>query len=206
MVFQGKKILIIGSTSTVGRSVGCLLEEGNKVYYAGRQKSDFYFDLIMDHILKIKKATIEDSEIIYNFICQLAEYEKLTDDVTTTPDSLGETLFGPNSNVETLIGYVDEKPVAFALYFYNFSTFKGKRGLYLEDIFVIPEMRGNGVGKELLRRLAQIAKENNCARFEWSVLDWNEPAINFYKSLGAKPMDEWTVYRLTEKEIENLAN
>ena len=160
----------------------------------------------MDHILKIKKATIEDSEIIYNFICQLAEYEKLTDDVTTTPDSLGETLFGPNSNVETLIGYVDEKPVAFALYFYNFSTFKGKRGLYLEDIFVIPEMRGNGVGKELLRRLAQIAKENNCARFEWSVLDWNEPAINFYKSLGAKPMDEWTVYRLTEKEIENLAN
>ena len=160
----------------------------------------------MDHILKIKKATIEDSEIIYNFICQLAEYEKLTDDVTTTPDSLGKTLFGPNSNVETLIGYVDKKPVAFALYFYNFSTFKGKRGLYLEDIFVIPEMRGNGVGKELLKRLAQIAKENNCARFEWSVLDWNEPAINFYKSLGAKPMDEWTVYRLTEKEIENLAN
>ena len=160
----------------------------------------------MDHILKIKKATIEDSEIIYNFICQLAEYEKLTDDVTTTPDSLGETLFGPNSNVETLIGYVDKKPVAFALYFYNFSTFKGKRGLYLEDIFVIPEMRGNGVGKELLKRLAQIAKENDCARFEWSVLDWNEPAINFYKSLGAKPMDEWTVYRLTEKEIEDLSN
>ena len=160
----------------------------------------------MDHILKIKKATIEDSEIIYNFICQLAEYEKLTDDVTTTPDSLGETLFSPNSNVETLIGYIDEKPVAFALYFYNFSTFKGKRGLYLEDIFVIPEMRESGVGKELLKRLAQIAKENNCARFEWSVLDWNEPAINFYKSLGAKPMDEWTVYRLTEKEIENLAN
>jgi len=167
---------------------------------------DFYIDIIMNNILKIKKATIEDSEIIYNFICQLAEYEKLTDDVTTTPDSLGETLFGPNSNVETLIGFVDEKPVAFALYFYNFSTFKGKRGLYLEDIFVIPEMRGNGVGKELLKRLAQIAKENDCARFEWSVLDWNEPAINFYKSLGAKPMDEWTVYRLTEKEIENLAN
>lgn len=160
----------------------------------------------MNKTLKIKKATIEDSEIIYSFINQLAEYEKLTDDVTTTPDSLRKTLFGPNSNVETLIGYVDEKPVAFALYFYNFSTFKGKRGLYLEDIFVIPEMRGNGVGKELLKRLAQIAKENDCARFEWSVLDWNEPAINFYKSIGAKPMDEWTVYRLTEKEIENLAN
>lgn len=160
----------------------------------------------MNKTLKIKKATIEDSEIIYSFINQLAEYEKLTDDVTTTTDSLRKTLFGPNSNVETLIGYVDEKPVAFALYFYNFSTFKGKRGLYLEDIFVIPEMRGNGVGKELLKRLAQIAKENDCARFEWSVLDWNEPAINFYKSIGAKPMDEWTVYRLTEKEIENLAN
>lgn len=160
----------------------------------------------MNQTFKIKKATIEDCEIIYNFIYQLAEYEKLTDDIVTTPDSLREALFGSNSNVETIIGYVDEKPVAFALYFYNFSTFKGKRGLYLEDIFVIPEMRGNGVGKKLLKRLAQIAKENDCARFEWSVLDWNEPAINFYKSIGAKPMDEWTVYRLTEKEIENLAN
>lgn len=160
----------------------------------------------MNQTLMIKKATVEDNEIIYNFINQLAEYEKLASDVTTTPDSLRETLFGPNSNIESLIGYVDEKPVAFALYFYNFSTFKGKRGLYLEDIFVIPEMRGNGIGKQLLRRLAQIAKGNNCARFEWSVLDWNEPAINFYKSIGAKPMDEWTVYRLTEKEIENLAN
>lgn len=160
----------------------------------------------MNQTFKIKKATIEDCEIIYNFIYQLAEYEKLTDDIVTTPDSLREALFGSNSNVETIIGYVDEKPVAFALYFYNFSTFKGKRGLYLEDIFVIPEMRGNGVGKKLLKRLAQIAKENDCARFEWSVLDWNEPAINFYKSIGAKPMDEWTVYRLTEKEIKNLAN
>lgn len=160
----------------------------------------------MNQNFKIKKATIEDCEIIYNFIYQLAEYGKLTDDIVTTPDSLREALFGSNSNVETIIGYVDEKPVAFALYFNNFSTFKGKRGLYLEDIFVIPEMRGNGVGKKLLKRLAQIAKENDCARFEWSVLDWNEPAINFYKSIGAKPMDEWTVYRLTEKEIENLAN
>jgi len=160
----------------------------------------------MDKNLEIKKATREDSEIIYNFIYQLAEYEKLTNDVTATPDSLKETLFAPNANVEAVIGYMDKKPVAFALYFYNYSTFKGKRGLYLEDIFVIPEMRGNGIGRQLLKRLAQIAKENECARLEWSVLDWNKPAIDFYKSLGAKPLDEWTVFRLTEKEIENLAN
>ena len=160
----------------------------------------------MDKNLEIKKATREDSEIIYNFIYQLAEYEKLTNDVSTTPDSLKETLFAPNSNVETVIAYMDKKPVAFALYFYNYSTFKGKRGLYLEDIFVVPEMRGNGIGRQLLKRLAQIAKENECARLEWSVLDWNKPAIDFYKSLGAKSLDEWTVFRLTEKEIENLAN
>ena len=160
----------------------------------------------MDKNFNIKKATIEDTEIIYNFISQLAEYEKLTDEVTTTSDLLGETLFGPNSNVETVIGYVDDKPVAFALYFFNFSTFKGKRGLYLEDLFVVPELRGNGIGKQMLKYLAQIAKENDCARFEWSVLDWNEPSINFYKSLGAQPMDEWTVFRLTENGINNLAN
>lgn len=157
-------------------------------------------------MFKIKKATIEDTEIIYNFIYKLAEYEKLIDEVTTTPELLGESLFGPHSNAETLIGYFNEKPVAFALYFFNFSTFKGKRGLYLEDVFVLPEMRGKGFGKQLLKRLAQIAKENDCARFEWSVLDWNKSAIDFYKSIGAVPMDEWTVFRLNEEGIENLAN
>ncbi len=157
-------------------------------------------------MFKIKKATIEDTEIIYNFIYKLAEYEKLINEVTTTPELLGKSLFGPNSNAETLIGYFDEKPVAFALYFFNFSTFKGKRGLYLEDVFVLPEMRGKGFGKELLKRLAQIAKENDCARFEWSVLDWNKSAIDFYKSIGASPMDEWIVFRLNEEGIENLAN
>ncbi len=155
-------------------------------------------------MFKIKKATSEDTEIIFNFIYKLAEYEKLTAEVTTTPEILQQSLFGPNSNAETLIGYFNEKPVAFALYFFNFSTFKGKRGLYLEDLFVLPEMRGKGFGKELLKRLAQIAKENNCARFEWSVLDWNKPAIDFYKSIGAVPMDEWTVFRLDENGIENL--
>jgi len=157
-------------------------------------------------MFKIKKATTEDTEIIYNFIYKLAEYEKLTDEVTTSLEMLKKSLFGPDANAETIIGYFNEKPVAFALYFFNFSTFKGKRGLYLEDVFVLPEMRGKGFGKEMLKKLAQIAKENDCARFEWSVLDWNKPAINFYKSIGAVPMDEWTVFRLDEKGIENLAN
>ena len=152
----------------------------------------------------IKEATVEDSEIIYNFIYQLAEYEKLTDEMNTTPEALAKTLFAENSHTKAIIGYYKNAPVGFALYFYNYSTFNGKAGLYLEDLFVIPEMRGKGFGKTLLLHLASIAKENNCARFEWSVLDWNKPAIDFYKSIGAKPMDEWTVFRLTEKEINNL--
>ena len=153
----------------------------------------------------IKQATIEDSEIIYNFIFQLAEYEKLTDEINTTPEGLAKTLFAENTHTYAVIGYYKNQPVGFALYFYNYSTFNGKSGLYLEDLFVIPEMRGKGFGKSLLIELASIAKANNCARFEWSVLDWNKPAIDFYKSIGAKPMEEWTVFRLTEKEINNLA-
>ncbi|MBU0473192.1 MAG: GNAT family N-acetyltransferase [Bacteroidetes bacterium] len=154
----------------------------------------------------IKKGTIEDAETIYNFIYQLAEYEKLTEEVTTNAEELAKILFAENTHVHTIIGFYKNKPVGFALYFYNFSTFKGKTGLYLEDLFVIPEMRGKGFGKILLIELAKIAKENNCARFEWSVLDWNKPAIDFYKSLGANPMDEWTVFRLTEDGIEKLIN
>lgn len=154
--------------------------------------------------LTIKKGTIEDAETIYNFIYQLAEYEKLTHEVATTPEELAKTLFSDNTHVHTIIGYYKNNPVGFALYFFNYSTFKGKSGLYLEDLFVIPEMRGNGFGKSLLIELGRIAKENNCARFEWSVLDWNKPAIDFYKSLGANPMDEWTVFRLTENGIDNL--
>ncbi len=158
----------------------------------------------MNKELVIKKGTIDDVEIIYNFIYQLAEYEKLTDDVATTPDELAKTLFSENTHTHTIIGYYANKPVGFALYFYNYSTFKGKPGLYLEDLFVVPEMRSKGFGKSLLIELAKIAKKNNCARFEWSVLDWNKPAIDFYKSLGAEPMDEWTVFRLTENGIDNL--
>ncbi|MFC2084481.1 GNAT family N-acetyltransferase [Bacteroidota bacterium] len=154
--------------------------------------------------LNIKKATKSDAEIILKFIKKLAAYEKLSQDVTATKDILIETLFGKDSNAECLIGYYNSRPVCFALYFYNFSTFKGKRGLYLEDLFVIPEERGKGFGKQMLIHLAQIAKSKKCGRFEWSVLDWNEPAINFYKKIGAIPLDGWTLYRLDEEGINNL--
>lgn len=156
--------------------------------------------------LEIKPGTIEDVEIIYNFIYQLAVYEKLTEEVDTTPEELAKTLFAPNSHVHTIIGFYEDKPIGFALYFFNYSTFKGKSGLYLEDLFVLPEMRGKGFGKKLLIELGKIAEANNCARFEWSVLDWNKPAIDFYKSIGAKPMHDWTVFRLTEKGISKLTN
>lgn len=155
--------------------------------------------------LIIKKAAIEETDIIYNFIKMLADYEKLSDEFTATPEQLKKTIFAPNSNVGTIIGYYENKPVAFALYFFNYSTFKGKVGLYLEDLFVLPEMRGNGFGKDMLKHLAATAIENDCARFEWSVLDWNKPAIDFYLNFGAVRMNDWTVYRLNKNEIKNLA-
>jgi len=154
----------------------------------------------------IKKAGEKDVPIILNFIKLLSVYEKLEHEVDATEEKLAETIFGGNSNVECIIGYIDAEPVAFALYFFNYSTFKAKHGLYLEDIFVLPEMRGKGIGKTMLLRLAQIAKENNCGRFEWSVLKWNKPAVDFYLSLGAKPLDEWTVFRLDENAISKLIN
>ncbi len=159
----------------------------------------------MNARFEIKKGTIDDVELIYNFIYQLAEYEKLTHEITTNPQKLAKTLFAENTHVHTIIGYFENKPVGFALYFFNFSTFKGKTGLFLEDLFVIPEMRGKGFGKKLLIELAKIAKSNDCGRLEWSVLDWNKPAIDFYKSLDANSMEEWTVFRLTEDGIDNLA-
>ncbi len=158
----------------------------------------------MNKELVIKKGTVDDVEIIFKFIYQLAEYEKLTDEVTTTPEELAMSLFAENTHTYTIIGFYDDKPIGFALYFFNYSTFKGRQGLYLEDLFVSPDMRGRGFGKALLLELAKIAEQNNCARFEWSVLDWNKPAIDFYKSLGAKPMDEWTTFRLTENNIKKI--
>jgi GNAT superfamily N-acetyltransferase len=153
----------------------------------------------------IKKATPDDISLILNFIKSLAHYERLSNDVSADEGLIQKALFGSKPYAECIIGYLEDKPVAFAVYFFNFSTFLAKPGLYLEDLFVEPEFRGMGIGKEMLIYLAGTAKDSGCGRFEWSVLDWNESAINFYKSLGAKPMDEWTVCRMDEACISRLA-
>jgi GNAT superfamily N-acetyltransferase len=160
----------------------------------------------MNYNFKINFATSSDIPLILQFIKELAEYEKLLHEVVATEELLKETLFGSKSHAEVIIGYLEEKPVSFALFFHNFSTFLGKPGIYLEDLYVKPEARGQGIGKIMLSYLAKLAKDRNCGRLEWWVLDWNETAINFYKSIGAKPMDEWTVYRVTGQELNNLAN
>ena len=154
----------------------------------------------------IRKAEKSDVPIILEFIRALAEYEKLSDLVVATEDILEETLFGERRVAEVIIGFEDENPAAFALFFHNYSTFLGKPGIYLEDLFVKPAYRRKGYGKILLTKLAKIAVERNCGRLEWSVLDWNTPAIDFYKSLGATPMDEWTTFRLSGNALEQLGN
>lgn len=154
---------------------------------------------------RIRTATEDDVPRILEFIRALARYEKLEHDVVATAATLRETLFGQPRFAEVLFGEEDGEPVAFALFFHNYSTFVGRPGLYLEDVYVKPEMRGRGYGKALLARLAAIAVERNCGRFEWAVLDWNEPSINFYKSLGARPMNDWTVFRLAGESLKNLA-
>jgi GNAT superfamily N-acetyltransferase len=154
--------------------------------------------------LFIKVAVKEDAETILYFIKQLAEYEKLSHEVTATGETLIKNLFGSDSNAHALLAYYHNEPIGFALYFYNFSTFLGKRGIYLEDLFVLPEMRGKGFGKKLFLHLIKIAHENNCGRFEFSVLDWNKPAVKFYKNLGAAAMDDWTTFRLDENKINTL--
>jgi GNAT superfamily N-acetyltransferase len=155
--------------------------------------------------LTIRSATRADLPLIAQFIRDLAEYEKLAHEVRFDEAALGERLFGPRPYAEVLIGEIDGGPRGFALFFHNFSTFEGRPGIYLEDLFVRPEARGSGLGKALLVRLAALAVERDCARLEWSVLDWNEPSINFYKSLGAKPMDEWTVMRVDGDALTQLA-
>lgn len=154
----------------------------------------------------IRKASPEDVPLILWFIRQLAEYEKLSHEAVMTEDILRESLFGKRRYAEVLLGFAGEKPVVFAVFFHNFSTFLGRPGLYLEDLFVIPEMRGKGYGKAMLVELAKIARERRCGRFEWSVLDWNEPSIQFYKALGAVSMDEWTIFRVTGDALDRLAN
>ncbi|MGH3089202.1 MAG: GNAT family N-acetyltransferase [Rubrobacteraceae bacterium] len=155
--------------------------------------------------MKIRPATENDIPLILSFIEQLAEYERLSREVVATEETLREALFGERKVAEVLLGYLDEAPVAFALFFHNFSTFLGRPGIYLEDLFVRPEHRGFGFGKEMLRYLARLAVERGCGRLEWWVLDWNESAIRFYENLGAVPMDEWTVFRLTGDDLDELA-
>ncbi|MCB2096426.1 MAG: N-acetyltransferase family protein [Parvularculaceae bacterium] len=155
--------------------------------------------------LNIRKAEREDAALILRFIGELAVYEKLADDVVASVDDIERALFCENPKVFALIAEWEGAPCGFALYFFNFSTFLGRHGVYLEDLFVRETHRGKGIGKALLARLAAIAVENDCGRLEWSVLDWNAPSIAFYKSLGALPMDEWTVYRLTGPALVDLA-
>ena len=155
--------------------------------------------------LSIRPATSADLSLIAQFIRDLAEYEKLAHEVRFDEAVLGERLFGLRPYAEVLIGEIDGSPQGFALFFHNFSTFEGKPGVYLEDLFVRPEARGSGLGKALLAALAQIAIERDCARLEWWVLDWNDPAIQFYKKLGAKPMDEWTTFRVDGDTLRAIA-
>ena len=151
----------------------------------------------------IRKATEIDTELIFDLIKKLAVYEKMENDVVASVEQLKENIF-KNNFAEVVNAEENSKPVGFALYFFNFSTFLGKPGLYLEDLYVEEDCRGKGYGKKLLLHLVKIAKEKNCGRMEWSVLDWNEPSIKFYESLGAKGMDEWTVYRLDSETMDQL--
>ena len=155
--------------------------------------------------LSIREAIRTDLPLIVQFIRDLADYEKLAHEVRFDEAVLGDRLFGPRPYAEVLIGEIDGVAQGFALFFHNFSTFEGKPGVYLEDLFVRPEARGSGLGKALLKQLAALAVERDCARLEWWVLDWNEPAIQFYKKLGAKPMDEWTTFRVDGDALLELA-
>ena len=155
--------------------------------------------------LSLRPASIADVALILSFIRDLAEYERLAHEVVATEELLRETLFGARPGAEVVIAELDGAPVGFALFFHNFSTFLGRPGLYLEDLFVRPAARGHGVGRALLARLAAIAVERGCGRFEWAVLDWNEPAIGFYRKLGAVPLDDWTVQRVTGEALRRLA-
>jgi GNAT superfamily N-acetyltransferase len=153
----------------------------------------------------IRPAIEPDAATILRFVRELAEYEREPDAVVATEETLAQALFGPDPAAEALIAEQDGVAVGFALFFHNFSTWTGRRGIYLEDLYVTPDARGSGAGKALLAALAKLAVERGCARFEWAVLDWNEPAIGFYKSLGARPMDEWTVFRLDGDALTRLA-
>ncbi len=154
---------------------------------------------------QIRSATKADVPVILSFINKLADYERLSHEVVATEELLLETLFGRRRTAEVAIGYFKREPVAFVLFFHNFSTFIGRPGIYIEDLFVDEAFRRRGFGGALLRHVAKLANQRNCGRLEWSVLDWNEPAINFYRKLGALPMSEWTVFRVTGENLTKLA-
>lgn len=152
----------------------------------------------------IRPAEPSDTPLVLEFIRKLAAYEKLTHQVKVTEEDLRKRLFGDRPYAEVLIGEKNGRPVGFALFFHNFSTFEGRPGLYLEDLFVNPEDRGQSYGKAMMACLARLARERGCGRFEWSVLDWNEPSIQFYRALGARPLDDWTIYRIADEALEKL--
>ena len=158
-----------------------------------------------DPHITLRPATTDDVGLILDFIRQLAEYEKISDEVVTDEDQLRQSLFGERQVAEVVIASYEGETAGFALFFHNFSTFLGRPGIYIEDLFVIPKLRGRGIGRVLLAFLAKLAVDRGCGRLEWWVLDWNEPAIRFYERLGAKSMDEWTVFRLTGETFEELA-
>jgi len=159
----------------------------------------------MPGALNIRSAVAADVPLILQLIRELADYEKLAHEVVATEAQLQEHLFGPQPKAETLIAEADGTPVGFALFFHNFSTFVGRPGIYLEDLFVRPVARGQGIGKALLVRLAQLSVERGCGRFEWAVLDWNEPALRFYQSLGAVTKKEWLIHRVSGEALQRLA-
>ncbi len=154
---------------------------------------------------KIRSAEESDVKLILQFIQGLGAYEKLSHEVVATEEKLHKTLF-QQKMAEVIIGDYDGKPVGFALFFHNYSTFLGQAGIYLEDLYILPDMRGKGFGKKMLSQLAKLAIERDCGRLEWSCLDWNEPSICFYKGLGAKSLDEWTIFRVTGETLKEMAN
>lgn len=159
----------------------------------------------MENII-IREARLEDTGLILRFITELAIYEKEPDAVKATEESIRESIFGEKATAHAIVCQIDDKPIGFAVYFYNYSTWLGRKGLYLEDLYIMPEHRNCGAGKEILKFLAKHAMENDCGRFEWSVLDWNEPAIKFYESIGARPQSEWIVYRLTGDKLSEFVS
>ena len=163
-------------------------------------------NLKQKHNLKIRKATPKDLALILNFIKNLAKYERAAKQVTATELQLKNSIFKKNSGVYALICDFDNKPIGFAIYFFSYSTWLAKKGLYLEDLYIEPKYRSKGAGKALLKYIAKEAIKNDCPRLEWSVLDWNHKAIDFYKSVGAKPQSKWTVYRLTDEALKKFSH